>query len=92
MRDKTFYINSIKMDLLRVVTVAGDVTKDLPKQSVQEFLIHADDDFKKINLSKLEKELYDELQQLCSALNKSVQDDKSRLQWAEKILTIRCRL
>ena len=52
MRDKTFYINSIKMDLLRVVTVAGDVTKDLPKQSVQEFLIHADDDFKKINLSK----------------------------------------
>ena len=92
MRDKTFVINSIKMDLFRVVTAAGDITKNLPIQSVQEFLHHAEADFKKIDLSDHEKRLYDELSLLDTDLHKYLQDEKSRLRWAEKILTIRCRL
>ena len=36
MRDKKFVINSIKMDLYRIATAAGDISKPLPKQSVEE--------------------------------------------------------
>lgn len=91
MRDKQFLINSIKMDLFRVVTAAGDTDKELPKQSVIEFMEHANKDFEKTELTDREKGLKQELQQLLSQLPQ-IKDPFSRLRWAEDVMTIRCRL
>lgn len=60
-RDKQFYINSIKMDLYRVVTAVGDIRKSIPKHSVREFLEHADKDFDRIELSEHEQALHQKL-------------------------------
>lgn len=91
MRDKLFFINSIKMDLHRVVTAVGDTNKNVPQQSVIEFMKHADKDFEKIELN--EKELLLR-QQLLSLLNHmpDFTDNPAKLKWAEDVLTIRCRL
>lgn len=91
MRDKQFIINSIKMDLYRVVTAVGDTNKELPQQSVIEFMEHANKDFEKIKLSDREKKLKQELKQLLDQLPQ-IKDSSSRLRWAENILTVRCRL
>lgn len=91
MKDKQFIINSIKMDLYRVVTAAGNINKELPKLSVIEFMEHANKDFNKTELSDSEKKLKQELQQLLHQLPK-IKDPLSRLRWAEDVMTIRCRL
>ena len=38
MRNRNFYINAIKMDLYRVVTATGDITKPTASESAKEFL------------------------------------------------------
>lgn len=91
MKDRQFIINSIKMDLHRVVSSAGDISKPLPLQSVEEFLNHSIQDFSKIETDALQQTLKNKL----IGLSKEIQhlrDPKKRLVWAEDILTIRCRL
>lgn len=91
MRDKSFIMSSIKMDLHRVVTAAGDINKELPKQSVIEFMKHADKDFEKTKLTQKEQTLRQQLQSLLKQLP-NVKDPLSRLRWTEDVMTIRCRL
>ena len=91
MRDKQFVINSIKMDFHRVVTAAGDVNKKLPKQSIIEFMKHADKDFENIKLTQREQALRQHLQSLLKQLP-DIKDPLSRLRWTEDVMTIRCRL
>lgn len=90
-RDKKFVIDSIKMDLYRVVTATGDTSKDIPYDSVKTFLDHADKDFDKIELAQHEKDLRIRLKQLTKRINE-LRDDKDRLRWAEDVLTIRSML
>lgn len=83
------------MDLHRVVTGAGDITKDLPQKSVQEFLDHAIKDFEKIKLEQRELALKKELEEKRNILLQSqdmLTDLHTRLRWTEDILTIRNRL
>ncbi len=89
--DKKFVIDSIKMDLFRVITASGDLTKEIPQESVKAFLEHADKDFDKIELSNREKELRSRLKYLASVLPK-LTDPKARLRWTEDIMTTRCML
>jgi len=91
MRDKKFLISSIKMDLHRVVAAAGDISKELPMESVIEFLKHANADFEKLDLTEREKTLQQELQHLQNQLPQ-VKDPFLRLRWTEKVMTVRCRL
>ena len=91
MRDKQFVINSIKMDLHRVVTASGDMSKELPQQSVIEFMEHADKDFGKTDLTQKEQSLRLQLQNLLKDLP-NIKDPLSRLRWTEDVMTIRCRL
>lgn len=89
--DKKFIIDSIKMDLHRVVTAAGNLSQKLPKQSIEEFMNHAYKDFEKTELTQREKALKEELKQRLIQLN-SINDPLSRLRWTENVMTIRCRL
>ena len=91
-RDRNFIINSIKMDLYRVVTAAGDITKEMPTKSIQEFINHATADFEKLELNEKESNLKNELLLLTTSINSCQNDPHKRLKWAEQILTIRCRL
>ncbi len=90
-RDKKFVIDSIKMDLYRVVTATGDISKDIPYDSVKTFLEHADKDFDKIELVKHEKDLRIKLKQLTKRIHE-LQTDKDRLRWTEDVLTVRSML
>lgn len=90
-RDKKFTINSIKMDLFRVVTAAGDITKEAPIDSIKEFLEHADKDFDKTTLDKREVALRNKLKELAKSLDK-LSNPYTRLRWAEDVLTTRCML
>jgi transcriptional regulator GlxA family with amidase domain len=92
MRNKQFVINSIKMDLHRVVTGAGNIAQTFPIISVTEFLQHANKNFDKIELSNRETALRTELQQLIETMKDNIQDPHKRLRWTEKVLDIRCRL
>lgn len=89
--DKNFVINSIKMDLYRIVTAAGNIKNDLPRISIKAFLSHAIKDFNKIKLTKLQSDLKKELIYLQEKVD-GLNNPFDRLRWAEKILTIRCRL
>lgn len=91
MRDKKFVIDSIKMDLYRVVTASGDISKNMPKESVIEFMKHADKDFDKIELEEREKTLRKKLQNLLLNIDVT-KDPQERLKWAEDVLTLRCLL
>jgi len=91
MRDKKFIINSIKMDLHRVATAVGDISKPLPTQSVEEFLTHAISNFNKIDVTPLEQTLRDQLLTLFKNIN-NLADPHKRLVWTEDIITIRCRV
>lgn len=91
MNDKKFVIDSIKMDLYRVVTATGDPSKEIPFDSVKDFLNHADDDFEKINLTEKESSLRKDLRKIQSRLDE-INDKESQLKWAEDVLTVRCRL
>lgn len=91
MRDKKFVLDSIKMDLHRVVTVAGNINGRLSTEGILEFMTHADRDFAKIKLNKREKLLREQLNDLSKSLL-TIKDPLSRLRWAEDVLTIRCRI
>lgn len=91
MRDKQFILNSIKMDLLRLVTAVGNIQNPVPHKSVQEFLTHAINDFDKTELNEKELALKNQLLDLNTRLPE-VKDQSTRLRWAEDVLTIRCRL
>lgn len=91
MKDKKFVIDSIKMDLHRIVNAVGDITKEIPEKSVVEFMEHAEKDFKKINLTVREQTLREQLQRLLGQLT-SIKDPLMRLRWTEDVLTVRCRL
>lgn len=90
-KEKKFVLDSIKMDLFRVVTATGDLTKEIPMESVRIFLKHADKDFEKIKLNKQEKNLRKRLKSLTNSLNK-LEDPKNRLRWTEDVMTVRCML
>lgn len=91
MRDKKFVINSIKMDLHRVATASGDISKPLPKRSVEEFLTHAINDFAKIETTPLEETLRNQLLVLSKNID-NLSDPHKRLMWTDDIITIRCRV
>ena len=91
MRDDKFIKDSIKMDLYRVVTAAGNINRAMPLQSIYEFMNHAGKDFEKTKLTNKELLLKQQLQKLQNELPQ-IKDPHSRLRWAEDILTIRCRL
>lgn len=91
MRDKKFIINSIKMDLHRVVNAAGDISKPLPKESIEEFLNHAIKDFNKIETTPLEESLRQQLIKLSTKVD-MLSDPHKRLVWTDDIITIRCRV
>jgi hypothetical protein len=91
MRDKQFILNSIKMDLFRVVTAVGNLQNTLPTESVSEFLTHALKDFEKTALTEKELALKEQLRDLSISLH-DISDPFTRLRWAEKVLTVRCRL
>jgi len=88
---KKFVIDSIKMDLFRVVTAAGDITKEVPFDSVVTFLDHANEDFDKINLDAREKDIRNELNVLANNLC-ALSNPHTRLRWVEDVMTARCRL
>lgn len=90
-RDKKFVIDSIKMDLFRVVTATGDISKEIPVDSVKTFLDHADKDFGKIELEEREIGLRGKLRELREKLY-LLEDPHKRIRWAEDVLTIRCML
>ena len=91
MRDRNFYINSIKMDLFRVVTATGDVTKPAAVESAKEFLAHALREFSNFQNTEHDKKIREELILLSGEMNK-LQDPHHRLRWAENVLTSRCRM
>lgn len=91
MRDKQFILNSIKMDLFRVVTAVGNLHNALPSESAGEFLTHALKDFEKTELTDRELALKEQLKDLSTSLS-TISDPFTRLRWTEKVLTIRCRL
>ncbi len=91
LRDKKFIIDSIKMDLFRVVTAAGDLSQTLPYAHIKDFLDHANKDFDKTTLTPYEQKLRDKLLTKISVLN-FLQDPLKRLRWTEDILTIRSQL
>jgi hypothetical protein len=90
-RDKKFVIDSIKMDLFRVITATGDITKEIPRELVETFLKHADKDFAKIELSAHENELRNKLRSLMDEFSEITQP-KARLRWTEDVMTLRCML
>jgi len=91
MRDRNFYINSIKMDLFRVVTATGDTTKPVALESAKEFLNHALNDFDKFPNTKHDMEIKKNLITLSKDISK-LNDSHYRSRWAENILTSRCRM
>lgn len=91
MRDRNFILNSIKMDLHRVVTAVGKIDHEIPKQSVIEFLNHATKDLNGLQLTPNEQLLKSQLQTLINKIPET-HDLYSRLRWAEDVMTIRCRL
>jgi hypothetical protein len=91
MRDRNFYINSIKMDLFRVVTATGDVSKPAAIESAREFLEHSINDFDKFPNNEHDRQIKRELEKSLDDLVK-LQVPGHRLRWAENVLTARCRL
>lgn len=91
MRDRTFYVNSIKMDLFRVVTATGDVTKPAAVESAKEFLEHALKDFNNFINTDLDITIKENLYKLAKQMYK-LDDPYHRLRWSEEVLTNRCRM
>ncbi len=79
------------MDLHRVVTAAGDITKKAPTESIRTFMEHADKDFDKTELDEREKSIRQELKALANNLE-ALSDPHTRLRWTEDVMTARCRL
>jgi hypothetical protein len=91
MRDRQFIINSIKMDLFRIVTAAGNLNNPIPLESINAFMTHAIADFSKTPLTEADTNFKGQLESLKNSLN-LITDPHTRLRWAEDVLTIRCRL
>jgi hypothetical protein len=79
------------MDLHRVITASGDLTKKLPTKSIIAFLEHADKDFTKALLDSREKSIRKDLKILAGELE-TLSDPHKRLRWTEDVMTARCRL
>ena len=92
MRNKQFYIEAVKMDLLRLVSQVSSLDSKISQSSVKIFLDHALTDLDTIQLNKHELRLKQELIQIGKDLENYLNDPIKRLRWAEKVLTIRCRL
>lgn len=92
MNNKQLTINNIKMDLHRVCSYVGKLENEIREESVLEFLNHALSEFERVDLSEREKELHKELKGLKSILSENTKDPHKRLRWAEKVMTVRCRL
>jgi len=90
-KDKKFILDSIKMDLHRVIAATGDITKKIPIENVEIFLDHADKDFDKTTLNSRERGIRKQLKLLKKEL-KTLVDPHKRLRWVENVLTARCRL
>jgi hypothetical protein len=91
MRDRNFYINSIKMDLFRVVTATGDISKPASVESAREFLEHSIKDFDNFPNNDHDTNIKLQLQNFLAELFK-LQEPSHRLRWVENVLTARCRL
>lgn len=91
MRDRTFYINSIKMDLYRVVTATGDVSKPASVESAREFLEHSINTFEKFSNRSHDIAIKQDLQHSLKEIFK-LNEPHHRLRWVENVLTARCRL
>lgn len=91
MRDRQFIIDSIKMDLYRVVTAVGNLNTEIPLKSANEFITHAINDFNKTKLTEKELKMKTQLESLKTSLS-LITDPHTRLRWTEDVLTIRCRL
>jgi len=91
MRDRQFVINSIKMDLFRVVTAVGNLNNPIPLESTKEFITHAIEDFNKTPLTEADRKFKSHLESLKNSLG-LINDPHTRLRWTEDVLTIRCRL
>jgi hypothetical protein len=90
-RDKKFIIDSIKMDLFRVITAAGDMSREAPLESIRIFMEHANKDFDRIELDTKEEIIRKELNTLANNLE-VLSDPHTRLRWTEDVMTARCRL
>ena len=84
-------INNIQNDLRRISKWAAELDKDLPQSQIKVFLAHALKDFNKLT-DKHSLGLRAELEKLSKQQSTITQDPLTRLRWAEKILTISCRL
>ncbi|MBU1110411.1 hypothetical protein KKB83_02250 [Patescibacteria group bacterium] len=83
-------LNHIKNDLRRVAKWAGEIDKPFPKGRIDVFLQHALKDFN--SLSGYERVgLRDEFDQLVQE-GQIDHEPLQRLRWAEKTLTLSCRL
>jgi hypothetical protein len=91
MKDRNIYINSIKMDLFRVVTAVGDVSKPASVESAKEFLEHAVKDFEKFSNRDHDIAIKQNLERYLDEIFK-LQEPNHRLRWVENVLTARCRL
>ena len=91
MRDRSFYIDAIKMDLFRVVTATGDISKPAAVESAREFLEHSIKDFERFPNTDHDLNIKQDLEKLLDEIFK-VHDSNHRLRWAENVMTARCRL
>ena len=79
------------MDLFRVVTATGDISKPPAVESAREFLEHSLRDFEKFHNTEHDALLKYELLKSVEELFR-LNDPAHRLRWTEKVLTVRCRL
>ena len=79
------------MDLFRVVTSTGDITRPIATESAQEFLSHALKGFENFQNTDHDKEIKENLINLSNQMFK-LDDPSHRLRWTENVLTNRCRL
>lgn len=79
------------MDLFRVVTATGDISKPPAVESAKEFLSHSIKDFDKFPNTKQDENIKQELQKALDEMFK-LTEPAHRLRWSENVLTARCRL
>ena len=79
------------MDLFRVVTATGDVSKPASVESAREFLEHSINDFEKFPNMSHDITIKRDLQHFLREISK-LQEPNHRLRWVENVLTARCRL
>ncbi len=79
------------MDLYRVVTATGDISKPAAEESAKQFLTHALSDFDKFENTQHDIEIKKNLAELAEKIFK-LKDQTHRLRWTEHILTARCRM